>query len=155
MNTKYSGPEKVAIVLAMLDEKTAGEILRHLERTQAMAVLQQMQRLGRVDQAVADELVKEMLPLLTKKPATQGDPERFASLLNKAFKGAKAEELLAKYAIDSPMDRLDVLDQFSPQELCAILEQEHPQTAAVLLANLEPEKMAQTFACFVHLCELN
>jgi flagellar motor switch protein FliG len=140
---KYTGAQKAAIVLLSFGEEISAEIFKSMTEFEIKRIGGAMSRLGRLEQEIVDEIILEFYELLKKNSKVfYGGNEFTKNLIDAAFKGGDAEELIDSLALGSSAN-LDSLELIDARSLSNFLRNEHPQTIALILSHLEPRKMGE------------
>lgn len=140
---QMSGSETAAILLMLLGDEEAAEVLRRLDPSE-------IQHLGSAMFNVADvsqEQVENVLDgfLLRARARTTlgfGAAPRIRSVMEQALGPERAETMLARITPPTDSRALDALRWMDAKTIVASIEHEHPQIAALVLAHLEPPMAA-------------
>ncbi len=138
-----TGPEKVAVFLALVGEEVASELVAQLPQSEVL----QLRGLGKTG-VVSHDDITEVFDELTEKAATAGlsldsSSDYLRTVLSKAFGQDKAQELWHRILEDIPDgEGLEMLQEMDAVMLAPFLADEHPQTVAFLLAHLPPGQAA-------------
>ena len=144
MATKYTGPQKAAILLLAFGEEISGEIFKQMTEFEIKRIGSAMSRLGRVDSEIIDEIMEEFYILLqSNKKYFFGGNEFTKKLIESAFQGDSSGKIIEDLALESAAT-LESLELIDPKTLANFLRAEHPQTIALILAHLEPKKFGET-----------
>jgi flagellar motor switch protein FliG len=138
-----NGSEAAAILLMMLGDAEAAEILSHLEP-------HEVQHLGSAMFGVADVSENEVEQVFhtfmgRAKARTTigfGAAPRIRAVMEHALGAERAENVLARITPPTRSRALDALRWMDAKTIAALIEYEHPQIAAVVLAHLEPPAAA-------------
>lgn len=138
-----SGSETAAILLMLLGDDEAAEVLRRLDPSE-------IQHLGTAMFNVADvsqEQVQNVLDtfLIRARARTTigfGAAPRIRSVMEQALGPERAESMLARITPPTDSRALDALRWMDAKTIVALIEHEHPQIAALVLAHLEPPMAA-------------
>jgi flagellar motor switch protein FliG len=134
-----NGSEAAAILLMMLGDAEAAEILSYLEPDE-------VQHLGSAMFGVADvsenqvETVFNTFMSRNKARTTIGfgAAPRIRAVMEHALGADRAENVLARITPPTRSRALDPLRWMDAKTIAGLIEPEHPQIAAVVLAHLEP-----------------
>lgn len=137
------GYEKAAIFLSLLGEDTASEILKNLDVSDIGKITSYMTRMGKVNKATVDEVLKEAREAITKGDVTIGGQEFIRKALVKGLGDEDASKILEMASKEGPLDALRWVD---PKTLSAFLMTEHPQTIALVISLLEPVQGAEVLS---------
>lgn len=135
-----NGYEKAAIFLSFLGEDAASEILKNLDVSDIGKITSCMTRMGKVDKAIVDEVLKEAKEAITKGDVRVGGAEFIKKALIKGLGDEDASKILEMASKEGPLDALRWVD---PKTLAAFLMTEHPQTIALVISLLEPVQGAE------------
>lgn len=136
---KLSGSDVAAILLMLLGDQEAAEILSNLEP-------HEVQHLGKAMFHVADvseDHVNEVLTQFTERAKVRttigfGAAPRIRAVMEHALGTNRAETVLARITPPQRSRSLDALRWMDSKTITALIEHEHPQIAAIVLAHLEP-----------------
>ena len=144
MATKYTGPQKAAILLLAFGEEISGEIFKQMTEFEIKRIGSAMSRLGRVDSEIIDEIMEEFYILLQSNTKYFfGGNDFTKKLIESAFQGDSSGKIIEDLALESAAT-LESLELIDPKTLANFLRAEHPQTIALILAHLEPKKFGET-----------
>lgn len=139
------GPMRAAVVLLLLDEAAAAELLAGLDPIELEAIAAAMPAAADLDAgvvaAVADAFVGTHRATLDRGTAEPGQVTR---ALDRVLSAPQAATLRARTAAEAARDRLPSLAWFDPPGLALALQPEHAQAAAVVLAAADPRLAAAT-----------
>jgi flagellar motor switch protein FliG len=146
MASQLSGQEKSAILLSLIGEEAAAEILKSLDMHDVGKITTQMSRLKTIKRDTADTVLKEITGIIARDDIqfVAGD-QYIKKVLSKGFGEEDASKVLERALKDAPFDSLRWVD---PWALANILMGEHPQTVAFILCLLEPVRAAEVLALF-------
>ncbi len=146
MANALTGYEKSAILLSLVGEETAAEVLKNLDMHEVGKITTQMSRLKTIRKEALDTVLKEVTGIISRDDIqfVAGD-EYIRKILSKGFGEDNATKVLERALKDAPFDSLRWVD---PWALANILMTEHPQTIAFILCLLEPVRAAEVLALF-------
>lgn len=147
---KLSPARRSAILLLVLDEDSAAEVLRHLTPLEVQDISQEMARLGQVShdemRQVLDDFHEESEQFAALN-LTSSDHIR--AVLTKALGNERAttllEDILEHSSTNSGIDALNLMDATSVVEM---IRDEHPQIIATILIHLERRQAADVLELF-------
>src|SRR5659263_45722 len=141
-----NGYEKSAILLSIVGEEAAAEVLKNLDMQEVGKITTQMSRLKSIRKEMMDVVLKEVTGIISQDDIqfVSGN-EYIKKVLNKGFGADSASKVLDRALKDAPLDSLRWVD---PWTLANFLMNEHPQTVAFILCLLEPARAAETLAFF-------
>ncbi len=146
MANQLSGQEKSAILLSLVGEETAAEVLKSLDMHEVGKITTQMSRLKTIKKDTLETVLKEVTGIIARDDIqfVAGD-EYIKKVLSKGFGEDNATKVLERALKDAPFDSLRWVD---PWALANLLMGEHPQTVAFILCLLEPVRAAEVLALF-------
>ena len=141
-----NGYEKSAILLSLVGEEAAAEVLKNLDMQEVGKITTQMSRLKSIRKEMMDVVLKEVTGIISQDDVqfVSGN-EYIKKVLNKGFGADSASKVLDRALKDAPLDSLRWVD---PWTLANFLMGEHPQTVAFILCLLEPIRAAEILAFF-------
>jgi flagellar motor switch protein FliG len=135
----FTGVERAAVLMMLVDEDEAAEILRKLDPDEVRQLGKAMFTVADVSEAEVEQVLDDFVFKARERTSISFDPRpRVETMITKALGADVAENVLARIVPAEANAGLEMLDWFEPAEIAAMVENEHPQIAAVLLANLEP-----------------
>jgi len=149
--TKLTGPQKAAILVAVLDDDSASAICRHLSEDDLQRVAREISRLGRIPPHISQQVLREYRQMTASRDyLSEGGRETTHRLLTKVLGESGAKSMLHQLMRVDELDasRAGSLQTADPKQLARLLEAEHPQTVALVLGHLEPR---QASAVLTHL----
>jgi len=134
-----SGSEAAAILLMLLTEEEAADVLARLEP-------EEVQQLGGAMFGVADVSERQVNGVLdmfvdrARARTTIGfaADTQIKGMMERALGPDRAENILARITPPTRTSALDALKWMDPRTIAGLVEHEHPQIAALVLAHLEP-----------------
>lgn len=137
---QLTGYEKAAVLLSVLGEDTAAEVLKNLDIKEVGKITTEMSRLRTVPKETLDAVLQEVFEVMAKDDLHVGDGgEYIRKVLAKGLGEEKAAKVLEIAAREAPFESLKWVD---PWALANFLSAEHPQTIAFILCMLEPSQAA-------------
>ena len=113
MATKYTGPQKAAILLLAFGEEISAEIFKQMNEFEIKRVGSAMSRLGRIEGETIDEVMEEFYHVLqSNKKYFFGGNEFTKKLLETAFRDGQASNYIDDLALESAatLESLDLID---------------------------------------------
>ena len=141
---RISGPHRVAVILRLLDEEVAMEVLRELGDRDLARINRADSDLGQptedVVRGIAAEFKERLFGGGHELAGVQS--KRVESLIRQAFDEERLEAILGREDID--IGRIsDTLVEIDPRVIGRILTREYPQTCELILTQLLPLQAAQ------------
>ena len=143
-----SGPEKAAILLALVGEELATALAAELQEKEIIALRQGVHRMAQIETDHIDEVFEETCRHLKKANIfTEGSSDYLQRVLNKAMGPEKASAVLNRIFQEDSDDGygVDALHEMEAKTLAQFLQREHPQTIAFVLAHLYPAHAGEVF----------
>ena len=139
-----SGSEIAAIMLMLLEESEAAEVIAKLDP-------QEVERLGASMFSVADVSESQINSVLdefvrrAKARTTLGfaADTQIRGMMERALGPDRAAPILGRIRPETQPQALDSLKWMEPTAIAALIEGEHPQLIALVLAHLTPERAAE------------
>ncbi|PTD27304.1 flagellar motor switch protein FliG [Sphingomonas fennica] len=134
-----AGCEAAAILLMLLSEEEAADVLARLEPDE-------VQMLGGAMFGVADVSegqVNGVLDLFVRRARARttigfGADRHIRGMMERALGSDRADNIMARITPPTRTNTLDALKWMDPRTIAALIENEHPQIAALVLAHLDP-----------------
>jgi flagellar motor switch protein FliG len=141
-----SGLRKAAVLLMVVGEDLAKQILRDLPDSDVQRITEELAELRGVTPELSSEVLEEFWELLeTQNFMVHGGLDYASRLLVETFGKDRAEDLLmlVRRSQEAAQGNLAKLQRTDPQQLGKLLDSEHPQTIALVLAHLDPKRASQ------------
>lgn len=142
-----TGPEKAAVLLMVLGEDTAGDIISKLDEKEIQSIGNYMSYLGNVDSETMDKVSQEFYENLSAGTAgvTIAGKDFIKNALLKGLDPLKVAEIMDNISLpgEETGGGLETLMMLDPKTIVNFLRNEHPQTAAIILAHLEAGRAAE------------
>lgn len=145
MANKLKGSDKAAILLTILGQEVAPQILKNFNDKEIRKIGQITAKIGDVDPGTVDAVIKEFLEeaKLAGK-SIMGTEDFLKNAVAAAHGREKADNLLGDiYATSHAMEFLNSVDSKITKN---ILIKEQPQTIALILAYMQPDRASQVLA---------
>lgn len=142
-NSKIDGYQKAAILLNLVGEETAAEILKGLDVKEIGKITMEMTRLKTIPADVVQDLLKEISQLSGGETIRLKGEDYVKRILYKGLGEEGASKILELASKESPLDELKWVD---PKTLISFLSLEHPQTIALIMCLLEPLQAAEVLS---------
>jgi flagellar motor switch protein FliG len=145
-----SGPEKAAILIALVGEELATSLCAELQEKELLMLRQGVHRMSQITPEDIDEVFEDTCRHLKKANIfAEGSNDYLQRVLNKAMGPEKASAVLSRiFQEDSGDDAygVDALHEMDAKTMAQFLRDEHPQTVAFILAHLYPAHAGEVFA---------
>ena len=146
---KLDGVEKAAILLLILSEEDAAQILKHLEPKQVQKVGMAMAQIDDLNQAKISAVHKLFIEQIQNFSTIGFQSEEFIRrALTAALGEEKASNLIDQIILGGGAKGLDSLKWMDSKQVANIIRNEHPQIQTIVLSYLEPEQSAEILSQF-------
>jgi flagellar motor switch protein FliG len=139
------GIRKAAIMLVVLGEQAAADVLGQLTEDEASSLSREIARLPNVAPEMAETVLEEGFQMAKAHSyVLKGGVDYARSLLINAYGPEQAKKLLDRLmrAIGNDQASFDALQKADPQQLAKFIHKEHPQTIALVLSHLNSSQGA-------------
>lgn len=144
-----TGPEKAAILLALVGEEIAAALAGELQEKELVMLRQGVHRMAQIETDHVDEVFEETCKQLKKANIMPGETSDYLErVITKAMGAEKANAILGRILQEDSDDSygIDVLHEMDGKTLAHFLQGEHPQTIAFILAHLYPAHAGEIFS---------
>ena len=152
---QLTGTQKAAILMALIGEEAAGNVLKHLDQAEIRQVTMEIAKLKMIDPSDYADVLREFVDMVANaRGLERAGPHLARKLLQRAMPG-EVDRLvrdLDRHAVHDDEDEAcearlpelpEALLRASSRRLAMLLAEEAPQTAALVLAHLPPRKAAR------------
>lgn len=146
IHDNLTGAQKCAVLLLLLDELQAAELLRQMASEEVRAVGHAMLSVAEIEPRAIDTVLDEFLAASKTTVALGGGGVQVRSVLERALGPQRAGGLLGELGPPVTPRPFAALEWVQPAAIAAMLAAEHPQAAAVVLAHLEPQRASDVLA---------
>ena len=139
-----SGSEKAAVIMLLLGEQQAADIMQYLNAKEVNELSASMVNVANLSQSTVNQVLDEFI--LTVKTQTNlglGSSDYIANVLNRALGADKAATVLAKIMPPANNQGLELLQWMDAESIAGIIANEHPQVSAIVLSVLESAPAAE------------
>lgn len=135
------GPEKAAVLLALVGEEIAADLVAELGDKELGLLRDGIHRMARVEGEHIDEVYNDLVKQSSKAGLVLGENSDYLKrVLMKGLGADKASEVLNRILSgDDDSSGIEALHEMDGKTLANFLREEHPQTIAFILAHLYPE----------------
>lgn len=138
-----NGSQAAAILLMMLGDSEAAEILSHLDPHEVQHLGSAMFDVADVSETEVEQVFHTFMGRARARTTIGfGAAPRIRAVMEHALGAERAENVLARITPPTRSRALDALRWMDAKTIAALVEYEHPQIAAVVLAHLEPPAAA-------------
>ena len=132
------GADAAAILLMLLREEEAAEVLARLDPEEVQQVGSAMFNVAGVTEDQVDGVVVEFMKMARERTTIGFDAEpRIRSVMEQALGPARADSVLARITPATSSRALDALRWMDARSIAMLIKDEHPQIAALVLSHLE------------------
>ena len=148
-NLPLSGPEKAAILLALVGEDLATSLVSELQERELIMLRQGVHRMAQIETGHVDEVFEDTCKQLKRfNILPEQTNEYLERVITKAMGPEKANAILGRIFQEESEESygIDVLHEMDGKTLAQFLQEEHPQTVAFILAHLYPAHAGEVFS---------
>ena len=133
-----SGTQKCAIVMLLLGEDEAAEILKNLSPREVQQLGSAMYSVADLDQRTVNLVLDEFLEIMKAQTSIGlGADAYIRRVLTKALGEDKAGSIITRIAPSSGAKGIEILDWMDARSIAEMIEGEHPQIIALVVAHLD------------------
>ncbi|MBV8120555.1 MAG: flagellar motor switch protein FliG [Alphaproteobacteria bacterium] len=134
--------EKSAMVMMMLGQETAAQVLKLLSQPEINRLSMAMTRISAISKQSAEAVLREFADLIREDDVfgIGGSDAYIRGVLEKALGPEKADRLLGRLSRGVYGAGLEAVKWQDPRDLAEMVKNEHPQIVAMIAAYLEPEQ---------------
>lgn len=138
------GSEAAAILLMLLAEEEAAEVLTRLEPDEVQHLGGAMFRVADVSESQVNTVFDLFVDQARARTTIGfGADVQIRGMMERALGNERAENMLARITPATRSAALDPLKWMDPRAIADLIEHEHPQMAALVLAHLDPPVAAE------------
>ncbi len=140
-----TGLRKAAMLLIVLGEQAAADILPHLGEDEVQKVSREVAKITAISAEQAEIVLQQFHHLSTAGDyVARGGIDYARKLLLRAFNPDQAKRFLDRLAkaLGSEAASFDAIEKADPQQLAKFIHNEHPQTVALVLSHLNATQAA-------------
>lgn len=145
---KLSGPEKAAIFVLTLAEKSITPVFERLDQSDIKQISLAMISLGRVQAELVEGVLWEYISQIKSTGSLMGSLSGTEKLLLKILPKEKVDEIMNDVKGPAGKTVWDKLSNVKDEILANYLRKEYPQTIAVILSKIKAENAAKIIATF-------
>src|SRR6056300_629697 len=133
-----SGTQKSAILMMLLGEEEASEILRNLSPREVQHLGTAMYSVQGLDQDTVNRVLDEFLAIIKEQTSLGlGAGNYIRNVLNKALGEDKAQSVLSRITPSSSNQPIEILDWMDSKSIAELTTDEHPQIIALVISYLD------------------
>ena len=135
---KLSGTQKSAILMMLLGEEEASEILKNLSPREVQHLGTAMYSVQGLDQDTVNKVLDEFLAIIKEQTSLGlGAGNYIRNVLNKALGEDKAQSVLSRITPSSSDRPIEILDWMDARSISELVIDEHPQIIALVISYLD------------------
>ena len=135
---KLSGTQKSAILMMLLGEEEASEILKNLSPREVQHLGAAMYSVQGLDQDTVNRVLDEFLAIIKEQTSLGlGAGNYIRNVLNKALGEDKAQSVLSRITPSSSDRPIEILDWMDARSISELIIDEHPQIIALVISYLD------------------
>jgi flagellar motor switch protein FliG len=139
--TELSDLEKAAVLMTLIGQKEAAEVIKLLEPREINRLASAMARLPKVPKGAAEAVFQEFANLMTEQTAIGlGVEEYLRGALVEAIGEKRASGLLERLMHGGDSAGIEAVKWQDPRVVAELIRAEHPQIVAMILAYMESEQ---------------
>ncbi len=134
-----TGTQKCAILMLLLGEEEAANILRNLDPKEVKHLGAAMYSVQGLNQDTVNKVLDEFLAIIKANTALGfGATDYIKNVMDMALGTDKAQSVLTKITPTSANKPIDILEWMDARSIAELISDEHPQIIAVVISYLEP-----------------
>ena len=142
MTGALSGAQKCAILVLLLEEAQAAELLRRMDAAEVHAVGEAMLSVAEIEPAAIDAVLDEFITRTNGVSALDSQGRQVRAVLSRALGAPRADRVIEHIGPPAAPRRFAGLDWLDTGTIAALLGDEHPQAIALVIAHLPDARAA-------------
>ena len=138
-----TGAQKCAILILLLEEAQAAELLRRMAAGEVRAVGEAMLSVAEIEPAAIDAVLDEFIERSRGISTLDSQGRQVRAVLSRALGAPRAERVIDHLGPPASPRRFAGLDWLDTATIATLLGDEHPQAITVVLAHLPEETAAK------------
>ena len=136
---KLSGTQKSAILMMLLGEDEASEILKNLTPKEVQHLGSAMYSVEGLDQDTVNKVLDEFLAIIKEQTSLGlGAGNYIQNVLNKALGQDRAQSILGRITPSESNNAIEILEWMDSRAIAELIQDEHPQIIALIISYLDP-----------------
>ena len=136
MTGSLSGAQKCAILVLLLEEPQAAELLRRMDAAEVRAVGEAMLSVAEIEPAAIDAVLDEFIERTRSVSALDSQGRQVRAVLSRALGQPRADRIIDHIGPPAAARRFAGLDWVDHGTIAALLADEHPQAVTEVIAHL-------------------
>ena len=133
-----TGTQKSAILMMLLGEDEASEIIRNLSPKEVQHLGTAMYSVQGLDQETVNAVLDEFLAIIKAQTSLgMGAGNYIRNVMNKALGEDKAQSVLSRISPSQTSKPIDILDWMDARSIAELIVDEHPQIIALIISYLD------------------
>ena len=142
-----TGTQKSAILMMLLGEDGAAEILRNLSPKEAQSLGSAMYSVKDIDQETVNHVLNEFLSIVRQQTGLGfGSGNYIKNVFTKALGDDKAESILTRITPSSSEKPIELLEWMDARSIAELISAEHSQIISLVLSYLEYDLAAEVLS---------
>ena len=134
-----SGTQKSAILMMLLGEDEASEILKNLTPKEVQHLGTAMYSVEGLDQDTVNKVLDEFLAIIKEQTSLGlGAGDYIQNVLNKALGNDRAQSILGRITPTESSNAIEILEWMDSRAISELISDEHPQIIALIISYLDP-----------------
>ena len=139
-----SGTEKAAVIMLLLGEQQAADVIRFMAPREVNALGSSMVSVADLSQDLVDMVLDDFVSTLkTQTNLGLGTPDYVQNVFKRALGDEKAATVLGKIMPPASSKGLEILQWMDAKSIGEMVSDEHPQVIAIILSVLEHDVAAE------------
>ena len=135
---KLTSTQKCAILMMLLGEEEASEILRNLGPKEVQQLGKEMYNVQGLDQDTVNKVLDEFLAIIkTQTDLGMGSSNYIKNVMTKALGENKAQSVLGRITPTESDKPIEIIDWMDARSVAELISDEHPQIMALIISYLE------------------
>lgn len=133
-----TGTQKSAILMMLLGEDEASEIIRNLSPKEVQHLGTAMYSVQGLDQETVNSVLDEFLAIIKAQTSLgMGAGNYIRNVMNKALGEDKAQSVLSRISPSQTSRPIEILDWMDARSIAELIVDEHPQIIALIISYLD------------------
>ncbi len=142
-----SGTQKSAILMMLLGEDEASEILKNLSPKEVQHIGTAMYSVEGLDQETVNKVLDEFLAIIKEQTSLGlGAGNYIQNVLNKALGSDRAQSVLGRITPSESSNAIEILEWMDSRAIAELISDEHPQIIALIVSYLDPAQGSDVLA---------
>ena len=134
-----TGTQKSAILMMLLGEDEASEILKNLTPKEVQHIGTAMYSVEGLDQDTVNKVLDEFLAIIKEQTSLGlGAGDYIQNVLNKALGNDRAQSILGRITPTESSNAIEILEWMDSRAISELISDEHPQIIALIISYLDP-----------------